>query len=169
MHAVFHTCTLHCIPGLVRLLITMIQAPSTWSSCLTQFARYTCPRCNIRYCSVVCYKSKVNSAAIRGPASFPASTPDTNSAATSLASFPSPLPILTSMNAFSCGSVNVLLFYAAVIQYFLRRLRMVLWFLHFCCIFLPPETCPVFRKLLSRLFHDWTSTEERKVLLHNWT
>ena len=136
VHAVFHTCTLHCISGLVRFFITMIQASSIWSSCLTQFARYTCPRCNIRYCSVVCYKSKVNSAAIRGPASFPSSTPDTNCAATSLASFPSPLPILTSMNAFSCGSVNVLLFDAAVIQYFMKRLRMVLWILHFFDFFI---------------------------------
>ena len=29
------------------------------SSCLTQFAKYTCPRCNVRYCSLLCYKSEV--------------------------------------------------------------------------------------------------------------
>nr|XP_006813526.1 PREDICTED: zinc finger HIT domain-containing protein 2-like [Saccoglossus kowalevskii] len=27
--------------------------------CLKQFSRYTCPRCNIPYCSVSCYKSEV--------------------------------------------------------------------------------------------------------------
>ena len=26
--------------------------------CLKQFARYTCPRCNVRYCSVACYKNE---------------------------------------------------------------------------------------------------------------
>lgn len=27
--------------------------------CLTQFANYTCPRCNIQYCSLTCYRSQV--------------------------------------------------------------------------------------------------------------
>ncbi|XP_077863313.1 zinc finger HIT domain-containing protein 2-like [Saccoglossus kowalevskii] len=29
--------------------------------CLKQFSRYTCPRCNIPYCSVSCYKSEAHS------------------------------------------------------------------------------------------------------------
>lgn len=28
-------------------------------SCSVQFAKYTCPRCNIRYCSLECYKCEV--------------------------------------------------------------------------------------------------------------
>ncbi|KAL5500280.1 hypothetical protein EMCRGX_G011811 [Ephydatia muelleri] len=32
------------------------QAQEVCSICLAQLSRYTCPRCNVRYCSVACYR-----------------------------------------------------------------------------------------------------------------
>ena len=40
-------------------LITIIIIFFLICSCHKQFAKYTCPKCNIRYCSITCYKAKV--------------------------------------------------------------------------------------------------------------
>lgn len=40
---------------------TSTGLPETAHSCRRQFSRYTCPRCNIPYCSLVCFRSEVGS------------------------------------------------------------------------------------------------------------
>ena len=35
--------------------------PVPWRRCARQYARYTCPRCNVAYCSLACYKQHSDS------------------------------------------------------------------------------------------------------------
>lgn len=39
---------------------------TTFSSCTRQISRYTCPSCNIPYCSSTCYKSQKHSSCVEG-------------------------------------------------------------------------------------------------------
>lgn len=52
-------CACVCVP----LINDQAAGPWFWPlfgcRCLLQFSKYTCPRCNVQYCSLDCYKSEV--------------------------------------------------------------------------------------------------------------
>ena len=52
-----------CLVTVCHAVVVLLSSLSVRAcSCLKQFARYTCPRCGLKYCSLSCYRSEVSAA-----------------------------------------------------------------------------------------------------------